>query len=421
MPFLPNQYTQGQGLFGRVGDFVSQRFESAGAGLREDGNGVLDLLFRPPSETIKPEDFETRNASLGEENSNPETAINTSVESTIGVGNLTYPPDPAPYHMVFEFAKYERPNPKQQSKLQPVQTIIMPMPDGSGINDHQSFGWNTAPMGIVGLGYENLAALGTTVGDVANASGLGDKSRALMKQGGDVGAYLASSALQSVGGGIGSNLATLGGQVIGAVVNPGMSTFFDGIRFRNFSFTWTFAPKDETESLLIRRIINAFKVNSLPTFSSTSAIFNYPLIVKPKYSLNSDPDNTGYITDFRYCAITDISVKYSPQGEAPSFYSGTHAPVFINCTIALQEIEYQLADSYKGERSGRVLGADVTATIDGVTKSLGVNLNLNSTPTPPATKTTVPPAFFPSPLTAPLTQLDAGEIINYIKSFTPNG
>jgi hypothetical protein len=396
MPFLPNQYTQGQGLFGRVGDFVSQRFESAGAGLREDGNGVLDLLFRPPSERIEPENFETRNASLGGENSNPETAIKTSVESTIGVGNLAYPPDYAPYHMVFEFAKYERPNPKQQSKLQTLQTIIMPMPDGSGINDHQSFGWNTAPMGIVGLGYENLAALGTTVSDVANASGLGDKSRALMKQGGDVGAYLASSALQSVGGGIvGSNLATLGGQVIGAVVNPGMSTFFDGIRFRNFSFTWTFAPKDETESLLIRRIINAFKVNSLPTFSSTSAIFNYPLIVKPKYSLNSDPDNTGYITDFRYCAITDISVKYSPQGEAPSFYSGTHAPVFINCTIALQEIEYQLADSYKGERSGRVLGAGVTDKIIGIAKDFGVDVN--STVTPPATpKPPVPPPAAPT-------------------------
>jgi hypothetical protein len=141
---------------------------------------------------------------------------------------------------------------------------------------------------------------------------------------------------------------------------------------------------------IIRSIINAFKVNSLPTFSSTSAIFNYPLIVKPKYSLNSDPDNTGYITDFRYCAITDISVRYSPQGEAPSFYSGTHAPVFINCTIALQEIEYQLADSYKGERSGRVLGADVTDKIGGTVGDLG--FNLNSTPTPPATQEApVPP------------------------------
>ena len=388
MPFLPNQYTQGQGLFGRVGDFVSQRFEAAGAGLREDGNGVLDLLFRPPSETIKPEDFQTRNASLGGENSNPETAINSSVENTIGVGPLAYPPDPAPYHMIFEFAKYERPNPKNQSKLQPLQTIIMPMPDGSGINDHQSFGWNTAPMGMVGVGYENLATLGTIVGDVANASGLGDKSRALMKQGGDVGAYLASSALQTLGGGVGSNLATLGGQVIGATVNPGLSTFFEGIRFRNFSFTWTFAPKDETESLLIRKIINAFKVNSLPTFSSTSAIFNYPCIVKPKYSLNSDPDKPGYITDFRYCAITDISVRYSPQGEAPSFYSGTHAPVFINCTIALQEIEYQLADSYKGERSGRVLGADVTATIEKVGAQLGFT---PTPPTPPAAGAAPPP------------------------------
>ena len=393
MPFLPNQYTQGQGLFGRVGDFVSQRFEAAGAGLREDGNGVLDLLFRPPSETIKPEDFQTRNASLGGENSNPETAINSSVENTIGVGPLAYPPDPAPYHMIFEFAKYERPNPKNQSKLQPLQTIIMPMPDGSGINDHQSFGWNTAPMGMVGVGYENLATLGTIVGDVANASGLGDKSRALMKQGGDVGAYLASSALQTLGGGVGSNLATLGGQVIGATVNPGLSTFFEGIRFRNFSFTWTFAPKDETESLLIRKIINAFKVNSLPTFSSTSAIFNYPCIVKPKYSLNSDPDKPGYITDFRYCAITDISVRYSPQGEAPSFYSGTHAPVFINCTIALQEIEYQLADSYKGERSGRVLGADVTATIEKVGAQLG--FKPESTQTPPAAGAAPPPPVPP--------------------------
>lgn len=355
MPFLPDQYTQGQGLFGRVGDFVSQRFESAGASLREDGNGVLDLLFRPPSERIKPEDFQTRNASLGGENSNPETAINTSVENTIGVGPLTYPPDPAPYHMIFEFAKYERPNPKKQSTLQPLQTIIMPMPDGSGINDHQSFGWNTAPMGMVGVGYENLATVGTMASDIANASGSTDKIKALMRQGTDVGAYIASSALQTLGGGVGSNLATLGGQVLGATVNPGLSTFFEGIRFRNFSFTWTFAPKDETESLLIRRIINAFKVNSLPTFSSTSAILNYPLIVKPQYSLNSDPDNPGYITDFRYCAITDISVRYSPQGEAPSFYSGTHAPVFINCTIALQEIEYQLADSYKGKRDGESL------------------------------------------------------------------
>ena len=414
MPFLPNQYTQGQGLFGRVGDFVSQRFEAAGAGLREDGNGVLDLLFRPPSERIEPKDFETRNVSLGGETSNPETAINTSVENTIGVGPLTYPPDPAPYHMIFEFAKYERPNPKNQSTLTTLQTIIMPMPDGSGINDHQSFGWNTAPMGIVGVGYENVGAVGTIAGDVADASGLTAKLRTLMKPGVDVGAYLASSALQTLGGGVRSNLATLGGQVIGATANPGLSTFFEGIRFRNFSFTWTFAPKDETESLLIRRIINAFKVNSLPTFSTTNLILNYPLIVKPKYSLNSDPDEPGYITDFRYCAITDISVRYSPQGEAPSFYSGTHAPVFINCTIALQEIEYQLADSYKGERSGRELGADALNLFNRVTGGAG-----GAPVTPPVTKPAPPPppgAKFPSPLTAPLTQLDVDEIKNYLKS-----
>lgn len=329
-------------------------------GLSAAGSFIGDLfgdgasMFSGSPSRVEPGTFDNRNLSLGQ-NSDPETAISTSVASTVGVPDLTYPPDPAPYHMIFKFSTYTRPDPLEQSKINPIQTIVLPMPDGSGINDSQGFGWDSQSFGLVGNAIENLDEIEGLVKSVVNSS-FSESKDLIMSQATDVGLYALDAAAKFLGGkmGVGDNLARVGEQLFAATPNPALSTFFAGLGFRQFSFTWTFAPKDENESALIRRIINAFKVNSLPTFSSGgSLIFNYPLIVKPEYSLNSDPSKSGYITDFKNCAIKDINVRYSPQGEAPSFYAKTNAPVFISMTINLSEIEYQLGDSYGGTRQSK--------------------------------------------------------------------
>ena len=325
-------------IFHRIGDLF--------------GDGAS--MFSASPSRVEPGTFDNRNLSLGE-NSNPDAAISTSVASTVGVPDLTYPPDPAPYHMRFNFGTYTRPDPLKPSKINPIQTIVLPMPDGSGINDSQGFGWDSQSFGLVGNAIENLDEIEGLVKSVVNSS-FSESKDLIMSQATDVGLYALDAAAKFLGGkmGVGDNFARVGEQLFAATPNPALSTFFAGLGFRQFSFTWTFAPKDENESALIRRIINAFKVNALPTFSSgTSLIFNYPLIVQPEYSLNSDPSKSGYITDFKKCAIKDINVRYSPQGEAPSFYAKTNAPVFISMTINLSEIEYQLGDSYGGTRQSK--------------------------------------------------------------------
>jgi hypothetical protein len=103
-------------------------------------------------------------------------------------------------------------------------------------------------------------------------------------------------------------------------------------------------------------IIDIFKKNHLPTFMAggTSFMFNYPNIVRPSFitPAGSNPDEAGFMTTFEYCAITSVHINYSPQGAAPAFYAKSHAPVFIQLQINLQELNIRLGDRYGGELTG---------------------------------------------------------------------
>jgi hypothetical protein len=302
-------------------------------------------------------DLDNRFNNITSNTSNPENKIASTKGKTVGFPNLQYPSETAPYYMKFDFANYTRINHLNPSIFQPLQTIILPLPDGSGLNDATSANWGTADLGMTGAAINNIDGLNSminsfTKGAESSPGGMGDRfvagASAIVQDRAtqDLAAYVIDQ--------IGRNAATeftnaviIGEQGAGAAINPGMSAYFQGINFRSFAFNWTFAPKTEGESETIRNIINTFKARSLPTFSgSTSLLFNYPAVVKPSFYLNDlDPKGLG-ITAFKQCVIKDVTVRFSPQGEAPSFYSKTAAPVFIALSISLQEIEYMLAEDY---------------------------------------------------------------------------
>ena len=141
---------------------------------------------------------------------------------------------------------------------------------------------------------------------------------------------------------------------LGAVENPGAAQLFKGVGMRQFSFTWTFAPKNVDESNNIKKIIDIFKRNHLPTFMAAggSFMFNYPNIVHPSYSGLLDQSTNPYLPTFEYCAISEVNVSYSPQGVAPSFYAKSKAPVFIQLSITLKELNIRLGDKYGGTNIG---------------------------------------------------------------------
>jgi hypothetical protein len=125
------------------------------------------------------------------------------------------------------------------------------------------------------------------------------------------------------------------------------------------------APKTEQESDVIRNIIRLLKAKHLPTYAgnSTNLFFNYPALCKPSFSLGQK-----YLTDFKYCVIKSVNVSYSPQGEVPSFYSASKAPVFIALSIQLEEIQYQLSKDYGGALTGPSAASAASGVFDNINK-----------------------------------------------------
>lgn len=129
-------------------------------------------------------------------------------------------------------------------------------------------------------------------------------------------------------------LSALAGQQI----NPYLFMYFKSPNYKEFSFTWTFAPNNQRESQALANIINQFKANSLPAFGYT--FMNYPNIALIRLMPS---DMLGNL-QFKPCAITSVLVDYT--GAGPSFFKSSPgnsessgAPTVVNLTVNFKEIQ----------------------------------------------------------------------------------
>jgi hypothetical protein len=155
-----------------------------------------------------------------------------------------------------------------------------------------------------------------------------------------------ASTIQSLGAGALFDLArTKGGvaglvyngvsQAAGIAVNPFLGVAFKSPSFKKHSFSWRLVARTENESILIKKIINTFKYNSLPGMQTTNSfLFTYPNIVNVQLFPSDE-----YLYTFKPCVVTNVNVNYAP-GNTPSFYKKTNAPTMVELSIDLTEIEY---------------------------------------------------------------------------------
>lgn len=144
--------------------------------------------------------------------------------------------------------------------------------------------------------------------------------------------------------GVGSNLSQAGNfasAVAGFTLNPYLFMFFQRPNYKEFSFSWTFAPVNQRESRTLADVINQFKSNSLPSFGG--ATMDYPNIAL----IRIHPGDVFGNLRFKPCAITSVLVDYSPAG--PSFFGDASinnatgrsngAPTLVNLTVNFKEIQ----------------------------------------------------------------------------------
>jgi hypothetical protein len=137
----------------------------------------------------------------------------------------------------------------------------------------------------------------------------------------------------------------------GVVVNPRLEKLFKQKEFRNFSFSWEFYPRNQTEVQTIRDIIQTFRYHSHPARdeqlvgekeSSVQIILRVPAEFEIRF-LSSNPSTSQsgfveneYLPRIGRCSLTSVSVDYTPNSLFSTFVD--NSPTAVTMTLNFTEM-----------------------------------------------------------------------------------
>ena len=120
--------------------------------------------------------------------------------------------------------------------------------------------------------------------------------------------------------------------------NPNTEMVFKTVPFRSFSFPYEFAPKNEKEKDEVQRIIEIFKFHMMPEKRGLGYL-TAPSQFQITY-MYRDGANM-YVPKISRCALTDLSLDYSPEGVFTTFKGDDKgaAPVLTKMDLTFSEME----------------------------------------------------------------------------------
>ncbi|NBR25018.1 MAG: hypothetical protein EBU08_14835 [Micrococcales bacterium] len=154
-------------------------------------------------------------------------------------------------------------------------------------------------------------------------------------------------------GGVGKAILANSG---GVAANPHRVVLFEGVGFRDHSFSYQFTPKSYSEAETLRQIIRAFKYHSAPGFASSVSVktsnlnagigdlnnktpgkffFKYPEFFTIEFH------HKDHLFEIAPSVLTRFSVDYHPLN-TPAYAreeGGPPTPVQINISMSFQETE----------------------------------------------------------------------------------
>jgi len=150
--------------------------------------------------------------------------------------------------------------------------------------------------------------------------------------------FTAQQAVSALGANI--SLEQLITRTTGSTINPNMELLFNGPTLRQFKFQFKFTPRNNPEAEDIKEIIKTFKKHMAPSgkdtnFLKTPDIFELSYIGKA----------SDYLNRFKLCALTNMSVNYTGEGNYATYSDG--APVSMIMDLAFQELSPVYAEDYK--------------------------------------------------------------------------
>ena len=233
-------------------------------------------------------------------------------------------------------------------------TIFLPIPEA--ITDSNGVTWGEDSLNglaATGVGIANDIITSDNVQELGEAGNRAGKSlQQLVGDGGTtaaINATFASMAVNALGGN--TSAAGILARQTGAILNPNMELLFGGVQLRQFSFSFDFAPRDENESIVIKKIIRAFKKSLNAKNGSTGENKSSGLFIKSpdvfQLTYKTGGKNHQFLHKFKPMALLNIAVNYTGAGTYAT-YDNT-APVHTKIDLTFQELNPIYSEDYDTE------------------------------------------------------------------------
>jgi len=207
------------------------------------------------------------------------------------------------------------------------------------VADSTTAGYQDATTGIVGL----VAAGGGKFLDAMRRNDYQEASKQLI---GGVKAISEEALIRSsagiidfVSGGEGDTLG-LANKVFGQAMNPYMEVIFDNMAMRNFTYNFTFAPRNAQERDDVQDIIKLFRYHMAPELKGSQHRFlTLPSTFDIHYMYQHSKDyasENNFYSKIATCVLKGCDVNYTPNG-VKSFQDGS--PTQITMSLSFQETE----------------------------------------------------------------------------------
>ena len=149
----------------------------------------------------------------------------------------------------------------------------------------------------------------------------------------------------------------------GNAINPNLELLFSGPKLRNFTFSFMFAPHDDDEATMVRRIIRWFRQGMAPKndIDSESTIYlGSPNVYRLKY-MNSGRRIKG-LNIFKICALTGCELDFAPSKTYQSYEDGkaVSMPPMIGMALSFTELTPIFSNDYEDLPRGLIADGNVS-------------------------------------------------------------
>ena len=216
-----------------------------------------------------------------------------------------------------------------------IGRVFLPIP--SGITDTTGASWGEGEMSALQAAAAQIALQGIEKGLAGAAGAAKEQIDKVASNSAEV-----KTALQNVIAGEAAGVQGLLTRTTGAVLNPNLELLFQKPTLRPFDFTFKMSARSAEEANEIIRIIRFFKQGMAPIRSASNLFIKSPHTFQIRYI--HDGKDHPFLNKFKECALKNMTVNYTPEGNYATFRDGKM--ISYQITMSFQELVPVFNDEY---------------------------------------------------------------------------